>query len=366
MTTVTLLPNTDFTTALLRRIGNARKSIYVSAFSFNLAETLEQLPVRNLVRLLAAKRKAGIDVKVIAGTSRKADPRHPLQPLDISNEVSLTVLGSLGVPVANHRHPKYGSSHRKYVLVDEQVCFVGSHNLSPRALSVGNDDSVEIDDAAAGALLASAFRKDWKAASELKARDRVSVNTDLLIRDIQLPRQGTAARGIRGCEVELLFDRAYFSHLLKALQGARQSIDVAMFYFGSSKSAAATTSRLAEALVAARARGAKVRVLLDRDQPGAIYNSERANAARYKQLKSAGVEVAFDAPDVAMHSKLAVIDGKTVYVGSHNWTEGSVSRYQELSVAIHSEGVAAVYAKDLSRRHEALRASSAKAKAATG
>jgi hypothetical protein len=54
----------------------------------------------------------------------------------------------------------------------------------------------------------------------------------------------------------------------------------------------------------------------------------------------------------------------TGHVGSRNWTEGSVSRYEEPGVAIRREGVAAAHARELSRRPEALRAASAKGKAA--
>jgi phosphatidylserine/phosphatidylglycerophosphate/cardiolipin synthase-like enzyme len=100
----------------------------------------------------------------------------------------------------------------------------------------------------------------------------------------------------------------------------------------------------------------KVRLMLDVDQPGAIYRSEQANTARLEQLRAAGIEVAFDDPATAMHSKLVVVDGETTFVGSHNWTEGSVSKYRELSVVVQSRKVAAAYGKALDRRHAAAQA----------
>lgn len=355
MSTVTLLPNTDFTAALFERISSARQSVFISAFSFNVIEKTLQLPVRNLVRLLAAKKKAGVDVRVIAGTSRKSDPTRPIQPLDVNNEVSLSLLEALGVPVAFHQDTRYGSSHRKYVLVDERYSLIGSHNLSPRALSVGNDDSVEVDDETTGKALARIFRADWSAATRLRAADRVMVDVSLLSRQAETQGHGKVGRRIEGCTVELLFDRAYFTAVLAALDAAVQSIDVAMFYFGKSRSASAMTSKLAAALIRAHARGVKVRVILDVDQPGAIFRSEQANTARLEQLRAAGIEVAFDDPASAMHSKLVVVDGEASFVGSHNWTEGSVSKYRELSVRVQSRKVAAAYGKALDRRHAAAR-----------
>lgn len=355
MSTVTLLPNTDFTAGLFERISSARQSVYISAFSFNVAERTLQLPVRNLMRLLAAKKKAGVDVRVIAGTSRKSDPTTVIQPLDLNNEVSLSLLEALGVPVAFHQDARYESSHRKYVLVDERYSLIGSHNLSPRALSVGNDDSVEVDDDAAGKALARVFRSDWSAATRLRAADRVMVDVSLLTRQAETQGHGKVGRRIDGCAVELLFDRAYFTSVLSAIDAAARSIDVAMFYFGKSRSASAMTSKLAAALIRAHTRGVKVRVMLDVDQPGAIYRSELANTARLEQLRAAGIEVAFDDPSIAMHSKLVVIDGETTYIGSHNWTEGSVSKYRELSVCVQSRKVAAAYRKAQDRRHAAAR-----------
>jgi phosphatidylserine/phosphatidylglycerophosphate/cardiolipin synthase-like enzyme len=356
MSIVTPLPNTAFTATLFERISKARKSIYISAFSFSVAEKSLRLPVRNLVRLLAAKTKEGVDVRVIAGTSRKTDPARPIQPLDVNNEVSLSILDALGVPVAFHKDARYGSSHRKYVLVDEQYTLLGSHNLSPRALSEGNDDSVEVDDDLSGKALTSVFLSDWSAATPLASAERVVVNASLLLLQPETQGHGKLGRPLDGCAVELLFDKQYFTTVLAALNAATTSIDVAMFYFGKSRSASAMTSRLATALIKAHGRGVKVRVMLDVDQPGAIFRSELANTARLEELRAAGIEVAFDDPATAMHSKLVVVDGDTTFVGSHNWTEGSVSKYRELSVVVRSRKVADVYAKALDRRHAAAQA----------
>lgn len=43
---------------------------------------------------------------------------------------------------------------------------------------------------------------------------------------------------------------------------------------------------------------------------------------------------------VTAHVKIMVIDGKHVFVGSHNWTESALSYNNEYSVLIHSRQVA--------------------------
>jgi phosphatidylserine/phosphatidylglycerophosphate/cardiolipin synthase-like enzyme len=110
-------------------------------------------------------------VKVIAGTRRKTDPTQPLQPLDVNNEVSLSILGALGVPVAFHQDARYGSSHRKYVLVDERYSLVGSHNWTEGSVSKYRELSVVVQSRKVAAAYGKALDRRHAAA---QARERVS------------------------------------------------------------------------------------------------------------------------------------------------------------------------------------------------
>jgi len=42
------------------------------------------------------------------------------------------------------------------------------------------------------------------------------------------------------------------------------------------------------------------------------------------------------------HTKLVIIDGKIVFLGSHNWTQSALQRNHEVSVLIYDEDVAKI------------------------
>lgn len=345
MTTVTLLENTAFYSHLFDLIEGASRSIYIAHFSFNVEANLDtQQRVRNIVKLLAKQCGAGLDVRVLLGNRYKADPQQAFQELDSSNELTYTLLSACGVPAGFFQHSQLGSSHSKYVLIDGRITVLGSHNISPRALTVGKDDSVAIDDPAVAATVTARFTADWAVATQPPAGEVVSFNDALFERETDKPEPILAPRITDDMSMEVLFEKLYFDRVLQAIWDAQTSIDVAMFYFSTSRSNSTVTARLATALVAAQGRGVTVRVMLDRDKPGDLYASEKANRQRYTQLQQAGIQVKWDAPEDVSHTKLMIVDQETVFIGSHNWTEGSYSAYQDLSVAIKSPALAQKYA----------------------
>jgi phosphatidylserine/phosphatidylglycerophosphate/cardiolipin synthase-like enzyme len=201
--------------------------------------------------------------------------------------------------------------------------------------------------------VAGEFRLTWTKGTRVAARNLVPINAALFSITVGKVAAPGNPETVKDATIMTLFDANYFTALLDELAAAKQSIDVAMFYFGGTKRPNAITSRIAEALIDAHKRDVAVRVLLDLDRPEDIYGSERANKLRFNQLKKAGIMVAFDAPEKANHSKLVVIDRERVMIGSHNWTEGSASRYQEMSFAIASKSLAVSYCTRLDRRFKA-------------
>jgi len=96
--------------------------------------------------------------------------------------------------------------------------------------------------------------------------------------------------------------------VLEGIAGAKESILVKMFLFSEPK--------LIRALLAARKRGIKVRVMLN----PARRSGESENAEAKAKLKAGGVAVKDTHPDFDVsHEKSMVVDGTTAYVKSHNW-----------------------------------------------
>ncbi|HTG81619.1 MAG TPA: phospholipase D-like domain-containing protein [Geobacteraceae bacterium] len=139
----------------------------------------------------------------------------------------------------------------------------------------------------------------------------------------------------------LLPNREYGEAFLQGIKDARKSILCTFYLFKTTGSAGNPPERIAEELVRARRRGVEVTVILERDngRKGDSLTAENRHTAAF--LSRGGVRVFFDSPAVVTHVKAAVIDGRYVFLGSHNLSQGALRHNNELSVLIDSPELAA-------------------------
>lgn len=152
-----------------------------------------------------------------------------------------------------------------------------------------------------------------------------------------------------GCPLTLLKNKAYFSALSESIQAARKQIVMAFFLFKTNGHPKSYPEILLRELGDAARRGVQVMVVLEQDAK-ADSTVNRDNRGASQRLKKAGVEVYFDSPKKTMHTKLAVIDGRYTFIGSHNLTQSALKHNHELSVRVDSPAVAEItlnYIKDL-------------------
>lgn len=110
--------------------------------------------------------------------------------------------------------------------------------------------------------------------------------------------------------------------IIEKLDGAKKSIDVAMYAF--------TSRELAWALIRAHEKGINVRVLLDGDFIKDKYS-------KHNFLSKRGINVRIDKSHLLqsgeskgrMHHKFAIIDNKILITGSYNWTASAEKRNDE-------------------------------------
>ncbi|MFJ3318599.1 phospholipase D family protein [Herbaspirillum huttiense] len=125
--------------------------------------------------------------------------------------------------------------------------------------------------------------------------------------------------------------------VLKTIDSARKQIRMMAYAF--------TSPKVVKALLAAHKRGVDVKLLVDaktleeegrkRSQPG--------NAA-VSTLVEAGVEVRTIDKYQIQHEKTFVVDGRTVELGSYNFTQGAATRNGETAMVIsNAPNVAKVY-----------------------
>lgn len=134
----------------------------------------------------------------------------------------------------------------------------------------------------------------------------------------------TASSGVpplRGNRASLIEStEEFFRELLREIDGAKHHVHITTFIWTTSGQAA----RVGEALARAAGRGVECRVLID-DVGGEQFTGSALESA----MKRAGVRVAHALPvnplrvllariDIRNHRKIAVIDGRVGFAGSHN------------------------------------------------
>lgn len=153
----------------------------------------------------------------------------------------------------------------------------------------------------------------------------------------------------------LLFDENYFTFTLELLRSAKHSIKIIMFYMRYDKRGETSLSdQLVEEVLAAKNRGVDIQVILDRDRQGDVFKSRLINNNAFKALKASGVDVVYDESSKLTHTKLVLVDDLNVILGSHNWTSGSLSAYDDTSLYIKSKSLSQNYNSDFNDRFNQL------------
>jgi phosphatidylserine/phosphatidylglycerophosphate/cardiolipin synthase-like enzyme len=108
-----------------------------------------------------------------------------------------------------------------------------------------------------------------------------------------------------------------------------KSLDIAVFEFNNRV--------VTDAILEANQRGVAVRVVT-----GGFGYGEKDST--FKQLAAAGIPIAVRPEEpVFMHNKFAILDGKTVWTGSWNYTDGATYRNNENAIALEGEDIAGRY-----------------------
>jgi len=136
-------------------------------------------------------------------------------------------------------------------------------------------------------------------------------------------------------ESDVTFENAFSPHqgasalVIKTIGEAHESIHVAAYSF--------TSDPIADALVDAHERGVDVDVVMDKSQ-------SQGRETRY--LKSHGVPTRINYDYSIMHDKFMVIDGKTLELGSFNYTRAAENNNAENVLVVHgAENVVKDYNK---------------------
>lgn len=114
------------------------------------------------------------------------------------------------------------------------------------------------------------------------------------------------------------------------INSAKTSVDMAIYQLD--------LPTVRQALIDAKTRGARVRVVTDVD----IYQDPKENPP-FKQLEKAGIKVVSGNPNGIMHDKFVVVDNSVVWTGSWNFTTNDTYRYNNNGILIQSSRLANNY-----------------------
>ena len=122
--------------------------------------------------------------------------------------------------------------------------------------------------------------------------------------------------------------------LIGKINMAKTSIDIAIYSF--------TLDEIADALIEAKNRGVKVRVLFDASQAAGKYSED-------ERLQENGIEIKrAEKASGIMHDKIAIFDSQTVATGSFNYSNNADKFNDENLVFLENEEIASKYSQEFS------------------
>jgi len=122
--------------------------------------------------------------------------------------------------------------------------------------------------------------------------------------------------------------------IITELSYAKESIDIAMYYF--------TDRELARAVIDAYNRGVRIRVYLDNGQREAKYSKSC-------YLEKNGITIRYSDNPYIMHHKFCVVDNKVLITGSYNWTASARERNNENLLIIDDAKLVQEYLLEFNR-----------------
>jgi cardiolipin synthase A/B len=339
---ITLLQDGPATyAAMLSAIGRAKDHVNVESYIIEDGEAGERF-----ADALLERQAHGVQVNVIydsvgaLGTTPAYFERLSQAGMNVLefNPVSPLALKTAWAP--NHR------DHRKLLVVDGRVAFLGGINISNvyssgsgigrsrRAADPGGgwrDTDIEIEGPAV-AEFQKLFLGTWS-----KQHGKPFAKGDYL--PVIAPLGTEIVRAV-GSTPDDPYSLIYLT-LISAITNAEKQVYVTNAYF-------VPDPQLMKALTDASARGVDVRLILPMHSDSAL--ASNAGRARYAELLGAGVKI-YERRGAPLHAKTAVVDGVWSWVGSSNLDWRSALDNDEVNAVILGRDFAgqmqSAYARDM-------------------
>jgi phosphatidylserine/phosphatidylglycerophosphate/cardiolipin synthase-like enzyme len=283
---------------LVALIGSAKSSVDIAFFEFNLP---------SVAQALIAAHQRGVQVRVVYDDEH-TDPEPPF-----------TDLLDAGIPATPDRRGDY--MHDKFAVIDGTTVWTGSWNMTVNGTYYNNNNVIVI--------ISPRLAQNYTAEFEEMFGGAFGPTSPANTPNPQITIDGTVIENYFAPEDDVM------PKVVEEVLGATDSIHFMAFSF--------THSDLSAAMLDRAAAGVEV---------AGIFEERGANAS-YGQcpvLLAAGQFVRLDGNPRTFHHKVIIIDGKTVILGSFNFSNSANEDNDENLLIIHDPNVAAAYEAEFNRR----------------
>lgn len=332
---VSLLRNgAEFFPALVSAINNARICVYVETYIF-----ADDAAGREVAVALTSAVARGVDVRVVVdsfGTGPYLS--ESLVRMLIDSKVQLVRYREDAVSI-NWNRARLRRLHRKIVIVDGAIAFVGGINIIDDMNTPGQSPPrVDFAVCVRGPLLEPVVA----AANRLWLVLRVTSVTASPLPELNIAPDAAPCGRVKAKFVlrdNFRFRRQIENAYLAALRVARSEVVIASAYF-------LPGIRFRHALLSAAGRGVRVTLILQSRVE--IRLLRHATRALYGQLLAGGVRIV-EYERSFLHAKVAVVDGWWATVGSSNIDPFSLLLAREANVVVRDAEFAEALRRDLLR-----------------
>lgn len=265
--------------------------------------------------LLKAKQR-GVQIRLVTDTDNmveKADPKKPRQ--------AIVLLQGAGVPVVDDK--RSAIMHHKFMVVDGQVVWTGSTNVTPTSLYAHNNNALTIR----SAEVATAYDTEFE---RLFVKKEFGASTRDDVTPVQPIKVGSAT-------VRIFFSPRGGGReaVVNELKQAQKRIRFMTFSL--------TDAQTGDTILDRAKAGVKVEGVFDRWLAAGKYSL-------FNKFKTANVEVMKDGNEALMHHKVLIIDNDTVITGSYNYSENAEANNNEAFLIIeHAPAINSAYSKEFDR-----------------
>lgn len=269
---------------------------------------LNSLGVNTMTEALIRVHQRGVKVRVVMETDNLVERANPQLLIDA------------GIPVIEDK--RAGTMHNSFVVIDNNQVWTGSVNYTSSGIFRENNNLVRIF----SNEIAEDFTKEF---NEMFVADQFGDN---VVPDTPYPKVK-----LQEADVEVLFspDDVVVSRLSQLLNEAQTSIYIMAYSFDSKP--------LGEIIREKAAGGVQVAGVFDALQtsPDGTTQFDLFNQAGYDFRLS-------NVADIVGH-KVMIIDGKTVVLGSYDFTSKSENENDENVLIIHNEKIAQKFMEEFQR-----------------